>query len=103
MKNNNSIQILDCLIDCLEKNNINEDKQKIKYLSNELKKIKKQLPTYSKLEEIEKIIIDLEVKYEAFYELSNYFDPLYVEIKKTIHDKEVKQMREENRRKREKK
>ena len=51
-----------------------------------LKKIENQIPTYNKLEELRKIVIDLEVKYDDFNDLSYYFNPLYVKIKNTIHE-----------------
>ena len=36
-------------------------------------------------------------------DLGYYFDPLYVKIKKTIHEEKVKEIREENKRKRDEK
>lgn len=78
--------MLNVLIQVLKKNDFGEDKQKIQYLSNELKKIENQIPTYNKLEELRKIVIDLEVKYNDFNDLSYYFNPLYVKIKNTIHE-----------------
>ena len=59
-----------------------------------------QLPTDNKLEELKKIVIDLEIKYDDFNDLVYYFDPLYVKIKQTIHEEKVKEIREENKRKR---
>ena len=102
MKNENLKHMLVILTQTLEKNGFGKDKQKIQYLSSELEKIENQIPTYSKLEELQKIVTDLEVKYDDYNELSNYFDPLYVEIKSNIHNNDVKKLREENRRKREK-
>ena len=86
-----------------EKDNIvdEEDNKKIKYLCESLTKIEKEIPKLEELEIIEKIEKELEIKYEQFYELGNYFAPIYIGIKKTIHDSEVKKLREENRRKRE--
>ena len=55
----------------------------------------------NKLEMIQKNIIFLETKYEEFAELSNCFDPIFIEIKKQIHIDEVSKIREENRKKRE--
>lgn len=78
--------MLNVLIQVLKKNDFGEDKQKIQYLSNELKKIENQIPTHNKLEELRKIVIDLEVKYDDFNDLSYYFNPLYVKIKNTIHE-----------------
>lgn len=101
MKNENLKQLLAVLTQSLEKKYFGEDKTKIQYLSAELGKIENQIPTFSKLEELKKIVNNLEVKYDDFNDLSYYFDPLYVEIKNNIHADEVKKIREENRRKRE--
>jgi len=100
MENENLKQLLVVLTQSLEKKDLGEDKSKIKYLFYELGKIEKQIPTYNKLEELQKIVTDLEVKYDDFNELSNYFDPLYIFIKKTIHMENVKRIRAENKRKR---
>ena len=91
--------MLDVLIQVLEKNDFGEDQQKIQYLSSELEKIENQIPTSNKLEELQKIVTDLEVKYDDFTDLAYYFNPLYVKIKNTIHEEEVKKIREENKRK----
>ena len=92
-------KLLEILKKALNNNAFDEDKQKIQYLDSELKKTEKELPTLEKLEELKKIEIDLEIKYEQFYEIGNYFDPIYVKIKREIHNKKVKKIREENRRK----
>lgn len=103
MNNNENLkQMVNSTIRLLEKNSLCEDKQKIQYLSNELKKIEKKIPTYEKMEELQKVVIDLEVKYDSLNDLSYYFDPLYVKIMNTIHQEKVKKLREENRKKREK-
>lgn len=101
MDSENLKSLLTILTNTLEKNDFDEDKQKIQYFYSELKKIKKHLPTSEKLEELQKIEIDLETKYDAFNELSYYFNPVYVKIKNKIHDEDVKKIREENKRKRE--
>ena len=101
MKNENLKQVLDILLQVLEKNDFDEDKPKIQYLSNELEKIENQIPTYNKLEELQKIVTDLEVKYDDFNDLAYYFNPLYVKIKNTIHEEDVKKIREDNKSKRE--
>ena len=87
----------------LEKNYISEDKEKIKYLSEELKKIEKTIPSNNKMEELKKIEVDLEVRYDDFNELCNYFDPLYIFLKSKIHEEKVKKLRKESKRKRVKK
>ena len=87
----------------LEKNYISEDKEKIKYLSEELKKIEKTIPSNNKMEELKKIEVDLEVRYDDFNELGNYFDPLYIFLKNKIYEEKVKKLRKESKRKRVKK
>lgn len=101
MENENLKQLLVILTRTLEKKDLGEDKSKIQYLSSELEKLEKQIPTYSKLEELQKIVTDLEVKYDDFNDLSYYFNPMYVKIKNNIHAEDVKKLREENKRKRE--
>lgn len=92
-------KILEILNKVLEKNISYEDKEKIVYLSAELKKMFRKLPSSIKLEELQKIVIDLEVKYDDLNDLSYYFDPLYAKIKNAIHAECVKKIREDNRRK----
>ena len=103
MKSESLKQILAFLTRILEKNDFNEDKQIIQYLFKELEKLEHQLPTDNKLEELKRIVIDLEIKYDDINDLGYYFDPLYVKIKKTIHEEKVKEIREENKRKRDEK
>ena len=100
MEFENLSRLLAILAKSLKQNDFGEDKQKVQYFCGELEKIKNNLPTIDKLEERQKIEVDLETKYEDFYEIANYFDPLYVSIKNKIHTEEVKKIREENRRKR---
>ena len=100
MKSESLKQLLAFLTRILEKNDFNEDKQIIQYLFKELEKLEHQLPTDNKLEELQKIVIDLEIKYDDFNDLGYYFDPLYVKIKKNIHEEKVKEIREGNKRKR---
>ena len=100
MKSESLKQILAFLTRILEKNDFNEDKQIIQYLFKELEKLEHQLPTDNKLEELKKIVIDLGIKYDDFNDLVYYFDPLYVKIKQNIHEEKVKEIREENKRKR---
>ena len=89
MKNENLKQLLAVLTQSLEKKDFGEDKTKIQYLSAELGKIENQIPMFSKLEELKKIVNDLEVKYDDLNDLSYYFNPLYVKIKNTIHEEVV--------------
>lgn len=92
-------KILDILENSLKKYDFNDDKEKIQYLYDAIKKIKIEVPTIEVLEKLKKIEIDLEVKYECFYELNNFFDPIYIKLKKSIHENKIKKLREENRKK----
>ena len=85
----------------LNKNEFGDDEQKIKYLYNQLEKMKKNLPTIEELEELQKIGVDLEIKYDNFNDFSYYFDPLYVLVNKKIHDESVRKIREENKKRKE--
>lgn len=100
MENENSKQLLLILKQALEKNNVVEDISKIQHLIRELENIENKIFSCKKLEELKKIITDLEVKYDDFNELSYYFNPLYANINNKIHNEEVKKIREENKRKR---
>ncbi len=77
-----------------------DDNQKVQYFYEEIKKLEKKLPTIEKINELQDIELELEVKYEIFYELDNYFNPIYTKIKNIIHKEKVDKLREENRRKR---
>lgn len=82
--------------------NMNYDaNNQLKYLSEEIVKFTNKLPTIEKLEELKKIEIELETKYENLYELGNYFDPVFIQIKQKIKEDNVTKIREENRTKRE--
>ena len=82
--------------------NMNYDaNNQLKYLSGEIVKFTNKLPTIEKLEELKKIEIELETKYENLYELGNYFDPVFIQIKQKIKEDNVTKIREENRIKRE--
>ena len=77
-------------------NNISQ----VKEFYKKLEKAKKEMLTYEQLEDLAKIATDLETKYNEFVELSNYFDPFYIRVKKGIHSKEVNKLREDYRKKR---
>ena len=80
-----------------------KDNNKIKYFIEEIENFKKAIPTIEKLDELQKIELELEVKYEDLYELNNYFDPVYIKFKNLIRENQVNKTRKENRKKREKK
>lgn len=93
-------RMLDILEKSLARDDFEEDVQNIICLCESLKKIQKEIPSISELEKIKKLETDLEIKYESFYELGNYFDPLYIKYKKIIQENDVKKIREKNKRKR---
>lgn len=76
------------------------NEEKFKYFYEEIKKMKEELPTIEKLNELQEIALYLEVKYEAFYEIDNYFSPIFSEVKNIIHKKEIDKLRKNNRKKR---
>lgn len=100
MEENNIEILLNIFTNTSKEDKFVEDNQKIMYMCELLKEMQKQLPTPEKLEKAKEIVTDLEIKYEDFFEIANYFDPLYIKIKDIIHKKEVEKIREENRKKR---
>lgn len=91
------------------KNNCNitnmniDEKNKFKYFNEEIAKLEDKTPSIEKLEELKSIEVELETKFEALYELGNYFDPIFIKIKKNIHEESVLKIREKNRKKAEEK
>ena len=87
------------------KNNYNitnmdiDEKNKFKYFNEEIAKLEDKIPSIEKLEELKSIEVELETKFEELYELGNYFDPIFIKIKKIIHEESVLKIREENRKK----
>lgn len=88
------------LASALNESDFSDDNQKVQYFYEEIKKLENNFPTIEKINELQDIELDLEVKYESFYELDNYFNPVYSKVKNIIHNEEVNKLREENRRKR---
>ena len=76
------------------------DEYKVKYFYEDLQKLENKLPTIEELEKLQNTEIDLEVKYDIFNELNNYFNPIYIEIKDQIHKEMVDKLRNENKIKR---
>lgn len=76
-----------------------DGKNKYKYFNEEIAKLKDKIPSIEKLEELKNIEVELETKFEELYELGNYFDPIFIKIKKIIHEESVLKIREENRKK----
>lgn len=79
-----------------DNNDLGNDNNKIKYLYNELIKIQNNIPSEESLEEIQRLKTDLEIKYDCLNELSYYFNPLYVTMKKAIHKKYIDKLRNKN-------
>ena len=76
-----------------------DEKSKFKYFNEEIAKLKDKIPSIEKLEELKGIEVELETKFEELYELGNYFDPVFIKIKKNIHEESVLKIREKNRKK----
>lgn len=100
MNTENLSKTMQFLASIIKSNYPINEKEKLKYLYNELENIKNKLPTEEKINELRKIVIDLEVKYDVLNEFSYYFDPFYVEVKRKIHEEYVKEIREKNKEKR---
>lgn len=99
MEHNKLNSILLFLANAIKSNDFGDDNAKIKNLYKELKNMQNGLPSEEKLDKLQKIEIDLEVKHDSLNELSYYFNPLYVKVKKEIHEKNAKKIREEQKRK----
>lgn len=69
-------------------------KQEINSFLLEIKNFEKENILLADLEELKKHEVDLEIKYDSLQELANYFDPIYIEIKKLKKAHEVRIMRE---------
>ena len=100
MQDENLKNIISILTIAKEKNNFGEDSNQIDDLYILLKQLETRLPTIDELTKIEKDVLDLEIKYDIFNELSYYFSPLCIKIKNDIHNEEVRKIREGNKTKR---
>lgn len=73
------------------KNNCNitymdiDEKNKYKYFNEEIVKPKDKIPSIEKLEELKSIEVELHTNFEELYELGNYFDLIFIKIKKNIN------------------
>lgn len=82
--------------------NMNDDeKNKFKYLYEEIANFTNEIPSAEKLEKLKNIEVGFETKYEELYELGNYFDPVFIKMKKIIHENNTLKIREKNKKKRE--
>lgn len=93
-------QLLNFIVNVLKENNFGEDEQRVQNLYTSLSTLQEKIPAIDEIDKLKKEINFLEINYDAFNELSYYSNPLFANIKKKIHDEEVKKIREENRRKR---
>ena len=89
MKEENIKKILTILTNAIKNNKCKEDNLKINNLYNTLLNLNSRIISIGELDNIKKDVIDLEVKYDELDELSYYFDPVYISIKKNIHNMEV--------------
>lgn len=101
MEEKNKEILLNIFANALENKTYEQDNHKIMYVCNLLKDMEQKLPTLEEIEQAKEFVTDLEIKYEEFYEIANYFDPICFNIEKALHKIEVEKIREENRRKRE--
>jgi hypothetical protein len=101
MEQKNIDKILQILNNFLKSNNNHKENLMIQNLATKLTNLKFDSVNLGELEKIEKDIVYLDTTYDEFNELSNYFDPIYITLKKNIHKNEVEKIREENRRKKE--
>ena len=101
MEEKNKEILLSIFANALESKTYGQDNNKIMYVCNLLKDMEQKLPTHDEIEKAKEYVTDLEIKYEKFFEIANYFDPLCFKIENTLHKIEVEKIIEENRRKRE--
>ena len=100
MQNESLKSMISILTTAKKDNDFGEDNKKIDNLCILLKQLEIKMPTIDEINKIEKDILDLEIKYDIFNELSYYFNPLCIKIKNNIHNEEVRKIREENKTKR---
>lgn len=100
MEEKNIEILLNIFANALENKTYEQDNNKIMYVCNLLKDMEQKLPTLGEIEKAKEYVTDLEIKYEEFYEIANYFDSICFNIEKELHKIEVEKIREENRRKR---
>lgn len=99
MNNYNIDSVIKILNSFINLNSENKDIERIKVLINNLLDINGKLISLNELEIIKSEIVYFETSYDFFNELSNYFDPVYISIKKQIHNNMVNKVREKNRKK----
>lgn len=96
MENDNVNRIMLILEKAIKDNNYYDDNNRVIKLYNLLSKLNIETLNIETLEFLSKEIVYLETEYDEFNELSYYFNPLYVKIKRRIHSNDVKKIREKN-------
>jgi hypothetical protein len=100
MEDENLEILLTMLHEEISKNDFGEDNIRIEKLIKSLEDLKVKLPTKDELDIIDKEATYLDIKYDAFNELSCYFGPLHAKIEHEIHANEVNKLRGEMRERR---
>lgn len=105
MEENNLKKMLELLNNALNKIEYKSDEELINETCNKIKSIlfnENYINNYD-LEYIDHNIKYLEEKYDFIFDLTYYFDPIFISMKKIIHKKEIDELRKLNRDKKEKK
>lgn len=103
MKENDLKKIIELLNYVLNKNKYESDEKLIRETCKKINSILLNEKDIDILECIKHNIKYLEEKYDDIFDLSYYFDPIYISMKKTIHEKEIDELRKKNRNKKEQK
>lgn len=100
MEKENLKQIITILNNAIESNHFGNDISVINDLYNYFSNLQEENINIKELESVRQRIIELEVNYDEFTELSYYFESIYIYLKKLNHNIEVKKLREQNRKNR---
>ena len=103
MEYNELERILLYLSNSLNESNDTIFKEKVSYFKSELERLKYNIPSIEEIENLHKLEIELETKYDLLLELNNYFDPIYIKLLDDIHKRKVNEIRNQNRLKRDEK
>lgn len=82
MQDENLTSLISILTTAKKDNDFGEDNNKIDNLCILLKQFEVKVPTIDELNKAEKDVLNLEIKYDIFNELTYYFSSLCVKIKK---------------------
>ena len=99
MKLDNLDKIVNILNEALQKHSHNSDYKLIKKLKTMIKNLDKNI-NINDLDMIAKEFNNLEIKYDDIFDLSYYFDPIYIQLKKLIHHRKVQELRNSKRKNR---